>query len=178
VIYESPHNTKSIKFWNRLGAPVTPNVATASGDECRLILVRFGYRYIVVAGPKIQRAEPGGTLDSIQAVVDQRKRVAIISRYSVQLLMVNAEPNRSILLSNENNVACAGLAVGSIMRCSLILATCLSMASRCLNGCRRRGRRIGRCSPVSIRHSTNGVRPMSYSPLEKMHSLSCRNILA
>jgi len=71
-----------------------------------------------------------------------------------------------------------GLAVGSIIPCSSISATCLSMVSRCLNGCRRRGCRIGRCSPVSIRYSTSGVRPMSYSPLEKIASFSCRSSLA
>ena len=45
-------------------------------------------------------------MESIQAVVNQRKRIAILSRYSVQLLIVNAEPKRSVLFADENNVAC------------------------------------------------------------------------
>jgi len=68
-----------------------------------------------------------------------------------------------------------GRAVGSNIPCSFISATCLSITSRYLNGCRRRGFRTGRYVPVSIRYSTNDVRPIQYSPLEKIASFSCSN---
>jgi len=87
--------------------------------------------------------------------------------------------NRSELsfLRTSTALLAQGLAADSLIPRAFISSTCLLITSRYWNGCLLKSYLIKRRAAVSMQYSTCGVRPMSYSPLEKIVLCSIRSSL-
>jgi len=80
--------------------PETP----LASDESGLVSVGLGYRDIIVPRAEIQRAVPRRAAECVQAVVDQRKWIAVLIRDGVESPVVHTKSKGPVFLFDKHHI--------------------------------------------------------------------------
>jgi len=79
-------------------------VTSFASNEKRLVAILVGNGYIIISRAQIQGAKPGWSGQSIQTVIYQWRRIAILVSNGIYSSVVNAETEISVFLTNEDDI--------------------------------------------------------------------------